>query len=423
MQTHFTAGQLADPALRTADENLRRCVHCGFCNATCPTFLLHGDELEGPRGRIYLIKDLLESGRTPGAEVVRHIDSCLSCLSCMTTCPSGVNYMHLVDIARERITTAFPRPLAGRLLRGWLALVLSSARLSGLGISLGRVAARLRLPVPDALRPALDLLRDLPAARSEPLKGFYPAAGTARGRVGLVAGCVQQAIGNEINHASVRLLTRHGFDVEVFDGCCGALRQHLGFRDGALNDARRNVRAWSEREPPAAIVVNASGCGTQIKDYRFQLRADPACREAAAAVSGMTRDLGEFVAGLEPPLPLSDEHRGLRVACQVPCSLRHGQRLGGCYPDLLRRAGFEVATPLDDHLCCGSAGTYNLLQPETARELGDRKAARVIDTEAAVMASGNLGCMMQLAPRLPVPVTHAVQLLDWATGGPRPPGV
>jgi glycolate oxidase iron-sulfur subunit len=241
--------------------------------------------------------------------------------------------------------------------------------------------------------------------------------------VGLVAGCVQQAIGSEINHASVRLLTRHGFDVEVLNGCCGALRQHLGFQDRALSDARRNVRAWSGGEPLAAIVVNASGCGTQIKDYRFQLRADPACREAAVAVSGMTRDLGEFVASLDPPLPPGDEHRGLRVACQVPCSLRHGQRLGGCYPDLLRRAGFDVATPVDDHLCCGSAGTYNLLQPETARELGDRKAARVIDTGAAVMARGTLGCMLQLGPRLPVPVTHAVQLLDWATGGPRPPGI
>jgi glycolate oxidase iron-sulfur subunit len=331
--------------------------------------------------------------------------------------------MHLVDVARERIATTFCRPPASRLLHRFLALILSNARLAGLGLMFGRAAAQLRLPVPEVLRPALDLLRDLPAAKPDPLKRFYPASGTARGRVGLVAGCIQQAIGNEINHASVRLLNRHGFDVDVLYGCCGALRQHLGFHDQALSDVRRNVRTWSEGEPLTAIVVNASGCGTQIKDYRFQLRGDPARREAAAAVSAMTRDIGEFLAGLEPALPLRDEHRGLQVACQVPCSLRHGQRLGGCYPDLLRRSGFEVATPIDDHLCCGSAGTYNLLQPETAGELGDRKAARLIDTGAAAMASGNLGCMLQLASRLPMPVTHAVQLLDWATGGPRPPGI
>jgi len=422
MQTHFTTGQLADSALRTADENLRRCVHCGFCNATCPTFLLHGDELEGPRGRIYLIKDLLETGRAPGAEVVRHIDSCLSCLSCMTTCPSGVNYMHLVDTARARIAATFRRPFAEGLLRRVLAFVLSSARLSALALALGRMAARLHLPAPASLHPALDLLRTSPATAQEPLREFHPATGTARGRVGLIAGCVQQALDNEINHASIRLLNRHGFDVEVLNGCCGALRQHLGFASAALGDARRNVRRWLNPESLSAIVVNASGCGTQIKDYRFLLRDDPALRESAAELSAMTRDLGEFLSALDT-LPAGEAHRDLRVACPVPCSLRHGQRLGNCYPDLLRRSGFDVVTPADDHLCCGSAGTYNLLQPDTARELGERKAASIAATGASVMAGGNLGCMAQLAPRLSFPVTHAAQLLDWASGGPRPPGV
>lgn len=420
MQTHFTPEQLAEPAVRTADENLRRCVHCGFCNATCPTFLLHGDELEGPRGRIYLIKNLLESGQAPHPEVVRHIDSCLSCLSCMTTCPSGVNYMHLVDIARERITDTFRRPATTEWLRRILGFVLSSPRMSAVALRVGRIAARLQLPVPAALRPGLDLLEKLPAPAAEPLREFYATEGAARGRVGLVAGCVQQALDNEINHASVRVLNRCGFDVEVLQGCCGALRQHLGFRDAALGHARRNTGTWMARDL-AAIIVNASGCGTQLKDYRFLLREDAALHDQATALSARTRDISEFLAAQALSIPAAGEHRDLHVACQVPCSLRHGQRLGGSYPDLLRRAGFNVTVADDDHLCCGSAGTYNLLQPDTANELGDLKAANIVATGAAVMAGGNLGCMTQLAPRLSMPVTHAVQLLDWATGGPRPP--
>jgi glycolate oxidase iron-sulfur subunit len=427
MQTRFAAEQLADPALRTADENLRRCVHCGFCNATCPTFLLQGDELEGPRGRIYLIKDLLESGRAPGAEVVRHIDSCLTCLSCMSTCPSGVNYMHLVDIARGRITAAFRRPFGELLLRRMLGWILASRRLAALGIAAGRVAAALHLPLPGALRPALELLRKVPSRRAPALQRFYPASGTARGRVALLAGCVQQALDNEINHATARLLNRLQFDVEVLpDACCGAIHQHLGFRETALRQVRRNLRHWMqrhERTPFAAIVANASGCGTQLKDYRFLLREDPGLRDRAAEFSALVRDAGELLADLEVPGPLRESHLGMPVACQVPCSLRHGQKLAGCYPELLRRYGFTVAVPAEDHLCCGSAGTYNLLEAETAEELGRRKAEHVAATGAALLASGNLGCMAQLAPRVSMPVVHVVQLLDWVSGGPRPPGI
>lgn len=424
MQTSFTAQQLADADVAEADANLRRCVHCGFCNATCPTFLLHGDELEGPRGRIYLIKELLEHDTVPGPAVVRHLDSCLSCLACMSTCPSGVDYRRIIDLGRSRVESGAQRPPGQRLLRGLLARILPRPRLLRPLLRIGRIAAH--WPLPRQLRTLCDLARRVPPD-AVPLADRYGATGSARGRVALLAGCVQQALGNEVNHASVRLLTRLGFEVEVLrDGCCGAIAQHLGHVQPAHAAVARNVRAWSQRLAGRGcdvLLVNASGCGTQLKDYGHLLRADADLAAKAADIAARTRDLGEFLLGLDVPAAIRAECGGLHVACQTPCSLRHGQRLGHAWPALLRAWGFSVTVPDQDHLCCGSAGTYNLLQPDTARRLGELKAVQISNTGAAVLAGANLGCMIQLRGFLSLPIVHGVQLLDWAADGPRPPGI
>ncbi len=311
MQTNFTAEQLRDPDTASSNQVLRTCVHCGFCTATCPTFLLLGDELDSPRGRIYLIKDMLESGRDATEEVVRHVDRCLSCLSCMTTCPSGVNYMHLVDHARTHIERTYRRPWHDRALRAMLAAVLprpAVLRLALLGARLGRPFAGL-LPQEGALARRLRAMlalapASLPAAG--PLQGarVHPAQGVRRGRVALLAGCAQQVLAPQINAATIRLLTRLGIEVVVAPGagCCGALTHHMGKHDAAMAAARANIAAWSREIEGAgldAVVINTSGCGTTVKDYGFMFRSEPAPWAArAAAVSAMAKDISEFLTGI-----------------------------------------------------------------------------------------------------------------------------
>ncbi len=424
MQTRFTPSQLLDPDLKEADAILRKCVHCGFCNATCPTFRILGDETDGPRGRIYLIKEMLENDLTPGAEVVRHLDRCLSCLSCMSTCPSGVNYMHLIDHGRAYVETRHKRPLAQRARRRLLAGLLTRPRLVGAAVKLARPLCALSPVLPSFLRPALDLARAVPAA-SPAAALSLSARGERRGRVAVLPGCVQRALDNEINLASVRLLTRLGYDVSLLEesACCGAIEHHLGGKSAALNRIRQNLSAWTARrarEPFDYILSNASGCGTMVKDYGHLLRNDPAWSQAAADLSAATRDITEFLAEQPVPASLPMEPRDLLVACQVPCSMQHGQKVRGQPAALLRAFGFRVVTPADDGQCCGSAGTYNLLQPALARELGQRKAATLLACNADVVATGNLGCALQLRNSLDIPVVHTVQLLDWASGGPRP---
>jgi glycolate oxidase iron-sulfur subunit len=426
MQTRFTGEQLADPRIRAADAILRKCVHCGFCNATCPTFRLAGDELEGPRGRIYLIKELLERGGDPGAEVVKHVDSCLSCLSCMTTCPSGVDYMHLVDEGRARIEERHCRPLWQRLQRAALAFVLTRPQWASRAFTAARALGSISWLLPSRLRPAFGLLAGThPPVRARRLKSQYAAAGRARGRVALLAGCVQQAIGNDINEATIRVLNRLGFDVQVLaDGCCGAVEQHLGRAPAARTRIRANVRRWQARHAEFdAILTNASGCGTMLKDYGHVLEDDGELAGAARELSSITADICEFLARQIADLTGAGGGANLLVAVQVPCSMRHGQRISEEPARLLRHVGYRVVAPEQDHLCCGSAGTYNLLQAETAARLGIDKAARLAETGAQVIASGNLGCMIQLRRFLDRPLLHTVQLLDWAQGGPRPAGI
>ena len=426
MRTEFTLAQLADPDIAESEKILRTCVHCGFCTATCPTYVLLGDELDGPRGRIYLLKGMLEGGEPITADSVKHIDRCLSCLSCMTTCPSGVNYMHLVDHGRRHIEENFTRPAAERALRRLLGFVLSRPNWFRAALYGARLARPLQRLLPPRLRPLLALApRRLPEAAPLPPGQVYPAAAERRLRVALLAGCAQQVLAPQINEATIRLLTRHGCEVVVAfgSGCCGALAHHLGQHATALAFARANVHAW-ERERIArgldAIVVNASGCGTMVKDYGFLLRTDPAYAAKTARVAALARDVTEIAARLDLHPAKALQGRPIRVAYHSACSLQHGQRIRNEPKALLAAAGFAPLDVPEGHLCCGSAGTYNLLQPELATALRDRKLANIALTGAEVVATGNIGCMTQLASASPLPVVHTVELLDWATGGSMP---
>jgi glycolate oxidase iron-sulfur subunit len=424
METRFTAAQLADPDTWESEKILRACVHCGFCTATCPTYVLLGDELDSPRGRIYLLKEMLENDRPATEEVVTHIDRCLSCLSCMTTCPSGVHYMHLVDHGRRHIERTYARPLPERLLRRLLAFVLPRPQVFR---NLLRAAVLIRPLAGHFPGRFGSFARLIPARvpRSSPLAPqVFPAKGARKKRVALLAGCVQQTLAPEINAATIRLFTRHGCEVVVAEGsgCCGALEHHLG-RD-ALDRVRANVDAWTRAvngDGFDAIVANASGCGTMVKDYGFLLRSDPAYAEKAARVSSLAKDVSELLheIDLEEPVVAT----GQRVAYQSPCSMQHGQKVVHEPKALLAKAGFEVVEPPEAHLCCGSAGTYNILQPELARELRDRKIANLLSVRPEIVASGNIGCMVQIAGAADIPVVHTVELLDWATGGPKPPAL
>jgi glycolate oxidase iron-sulfur subunit len=423
MQTSFTAEQLADPDVAESEKILRKCVHCGFCTATCPTYVLLGDELDSPRGRIYLIKGMLEQGEPATPEVVKHVDRCLSCLSCMTTCPSGVHYQHLVDHARHHIAQTYVRPWPERAVRRLLALLLRRPVLLRFAMAAAKVARPFRSLFPPILRPMLDLApRRIHAPTWADRPGTFPAEGVRRMRVALLTGCAQQALAPSINEATVRLLTRHGIETVVAkSGCCGALVHHMGETASAHAAAKANIDAWwreMEGEGLDAIVANASGCGTQLKDYGFMLRDDPDYAEKAAKVSGLSKDISEVMAtaGLAPRV----RETGQTVAYHSACSLQHGQKVRTAPKDLLTGAGFVVKEPAEAHLCCGSAGTYNLLQPEIAGQLKVRKVANIARTRPDVIAAGNIGCMTQIASGTGIPVVHTAELLDWATGGPLP---
>jgi glycolate oxidase iron-sulfur subunit len=435
MKTEFSLAQLADPDIAEADKILRACVHCGFCTATCPTYVLLGDELDSPRGRIYLIKEMLEKNRPPTAEVVKHIDRCLSCLACMTTCPSGVNYMHLVDQARVRIEKDYRRPLPERLFRAALVWMLPRPGLLRAGMILGRFARPLAalLPTPKAASGTPTLLRRIKALlalspSSLPAPGaaggsVFAAQGERRGRVALLQGCAQQVLAPRINQAAINLLTRHGIEVVLVkdEQCCGALTHHLGRDDDALKRARANISVWlkeAEQGGLDAILVTTSGCGTVIKDYGFMLREDGDFAVAAAKVSALAKDITEYVGGLslQPAEPRSE----LVIAYHSACSLQHGQKISELPKELLSKNGFVVKDVPESHLCCGSAGTYNILQPDIANRLRDRKVANIAMVKPDMIAAGNIGCMVQIASGTSVPVVHTIELLDWATGGPKP---
>ena len=424
MQTRFTPESLADPDMAASQAVIRKCVHCGFCTATCPTYVLLGDELDSPRGRIYLMKQMLEEARAPTPEVVKHIDRCLSCLSCMTTCPSDVNYMHLVDHARAYVEDHYRRPLAQRLIRWLLAKVLPYPKRFGAALALARLARPVRPLFGQGSLGAMLALAAKTAPGRAPARP--PQLPEHKGRVVLLQGCAEPVLQPAYQAAAIRLLVRAGYEVARAkgEGCCGALVHHMGRKTEALDFARRNVDAWTaeiEGEGIAAILVTASGCGTTIKDYGFLLREDPAYAAKAARVSALAKDVSEFLTQIE--LPPAKLDQPVTVAYHPACSLQHGQRVTQEPQRLLTAAGFRVRLPEDAHLCCGSAGVYNILQPEIAGQLGERKARTLEQLEADVIATGNVGCASQIALRTKVPLVHTVELLDWAHGGLPPPAL
>ena len=417
MQTSFTDAQRAKPGMQENEQILRTCVHCGLCSATCPTYALLGDELDSPRGRIYLIKNMLETGRPATARDALHIDRCLSCLSCMTTCPSGVDYAHLVDNARQWIEESYTRPWHERMLRNILAFVLPHSGRFKTALLLSRLAKPFARLLPRRLQAMLELA---PASLPRATPPQTSAIGKRQMRVALLGGCVQPIIAPQVDAATIRLLTRHGCEIVTGGGCCGALTHHLG--KDAKDFARANVDRWTkeiEGEGLDAIVVNASGCGVLVKDYGHLLRDDPAYAEKASRVAALAKDPCEVLdfLGLVP----GTLNQSIKVAYHSACSLQHGQRIPDLPKQLLRKVGFKVVDVPQAYLCCGSAGTYNILQPQIARQLREAKATNIRKTAPDVVAAGNIGCLVHIAKGMPeLPVVHTVELLDWATGGPQP---
>lgn len=432
MQTNFSLLQLKNPATAAAEKILRACVHCGFCNATCPTFVLLADELDSPRGRIYLIKDMLEQNRPADALTVKHIDRCLSCLACMTACPSGVNYMHLVDGARSHIEKTFVRPLADRLFRAFLGAVLPYPKRFRLALAVAPLATPFNSLYPRFGRTGRRLAAMLRLAPRRIRQAACPRSGVTFpaeppiARIALFSGCVQQVLRPDINGAAIRLLARFGIETVLpkREGCCGALLHHLGKEAGALAHARVNIDVWSreiEEHGLDAILITASGCGTIIKDYGFLLRDDPAYAAKAARVSALAKDVTEFLGLLDLPQPAKPS--GLTVAYHSACSMQHGQKIDALPRQLLTQAGFRVRDIPEGHLCCGSAGTYNILEPEIAAQLRQRKIVNILQIAPDLVATGNIGCIAQIASGTSIPVLHTVELLDFAHGGPAPDGL
>jgi glycolate oxidase iron-sulfur subunit len=423
MRTQFTSAQLDNPDTNEVEQIIRKCVHCGFCNATCPTFQITGNELDGPRGRIYLLKDMLENESRPSKQVVSHIDSCLSCLSCKTTCPSGVDYMHLIEHGRAYIEQNHQRGWYDRILRSALAWFLPNPGRFRVFMKLAKRLALFKNFLPRALHSGLNLASANSIYQSaDTNQTFFPAQSAKMGSVALLAGCTQQVLDENINEASIRLLNKLGYDVNLLADiqCCGAVEHHLGRKSLAEQRMKSNIRALvSEGLEFDTLISNASGCGTMLKDYAHLFRNDSELAESASAISKKTMDICEFLERNNLKLDIKAS-KNIRVAYQSPCSMQHGQKVSHQAPTLLAHFGFTLVNFPEPHLCCGSAGTYNILQAETAEILGQRKSVQLESSQAEVVASANMGCMLQLRQYSTLPYAHTVELLDWASGGPIP---
>ncbi len=414
MQTNLAPEFKGTPEGAAAEAILRKCVHCGFCTATCPTYQLLGDELDGPRGRIYLIKQVLE-GEAPTRKTQQHLDRCLTCRNCETTCPSGVEYGKLVDIGRHVVEQKVARPLGERLVRGALKAGLTSP-LFDPAMKLGQA---LRPLVPAALKGKVPARQG--TAHNAPRAYQWPTREHAR-KVFMLMGCVQPSMAPNINSATARVLDAAGIQALVAPeaGCCGAIRHHLNDHEGGLADMRRNLDAWWPQVQAGqveAIVMNASGCGAQVKDYGHLLRDDPAYAERAARISSLTKDVSELLPHLVPALKPQLRAQGTapKLAFHPPCTLQHGQKLRGGVETHLRELGFEVSVARSEsHLCCGSAGTYSVLQPELAAQLRDRKLGHLAAIDAQTIVSANIGCITHLQSGTATPVRHWVEVLDEA---------
>ena len=426
MQTNFSLDQLARPDLKEMEAILRKCVHCGFCLPACPTYSILGDERDSPRGRIYLIKDLIESEGASVDAVAPHIDKCLSCLACTTVCPSGVDYRHYVDYARKQIEGLYRRPLGDKIFRKLLGRLISSPGLFRPALLWARYLKPFAGLTGRRFAPALGMAPKRVAA-NQILTGrhVYPAEVVKRQRVALLAGCAQQVLRPSINQSTIRVLNRLGCDVVVVngEGCCGALVHHLGEESASRDRARALIKAWEQeqnQEGLDAIIVNTSGCGSHVKDFGHLLKDDDEWRAPAMRVASLTKDVSEIIDELGLP-KRGAAGDGARVAYHAPCTLLHGQKIDTLPERLLEQAGFVVMPVKEKHFCCGSAGIYNLVQPEIADMLKERRQQTLQDMPVEFVATGNIGCQRQLQSGLETPVVHMIELLDWALGGSKPP--
>ena len=428
METHFSKEQLKDEDNKSSEKIFRKCVHCGFCNATCPTYQLLGDELDGPRGRIYLIKDMLENDKPANEKIVKHIDRCLSCYSCMTTCPSGVNYMHLIDHGRSHIEKTYKRPFNERVIRSFLSIIIPNPTYFRIIGMLTLLVKPFRFIFPKKISEMIDLMPGKFPKKTLHKKKVYSAQKTKRiARVALLTGCVQKVLSPQINEATIRLLNRHGIEVVVPKGigCCGSLNHHLGKSDLAHQTFKKNISIWYDeylKNGLDAIISNTSGCGTTLKDYGFIFRSDEDFKKKAKKISELTKDITEY---LDENIKLDfirrkNNDKEYKIAYHSACSMQHGQKIHDVPINLIKKTGNQVFDIPDGHLCCGSAGTYNLLQSDIAKKLLKNKISNIEKIKPQFIATGNIGCITQIANGTKIPILHTVEIIDWYTGGLKP---
>jgi len=425
VQTNFTEEQLEQKDNKSSEKIIKKCVHCGMCNATCPTFNLLGDELDSPRGRIYLIQDMLENEKKPTANIVKHIDRCLSCYSCMTTCPAEVNYMHLIDHGRKYIEKNYERPFFDKIIRNLLSTVLPNNKLFKLSSLLVKIAIPFKLLLPSKIKDMMDLMPTFFPKKILKEKEIYsPRAKKKISRVALLTGCVQKEISPQINEATIRILNRHGVEVIVPKKirCCGSLNHHLGKNENANTDFVNNINVWYDEYLKGnldAILSNTSGCGTTIKDYGFIFRNNREMKKKAQKISELTKDVSEYLLD-NLKLNFKKKEKNFRIAYHSACSMQHGQKVHSQPIDLLSKTKNEILEIPDGHLCCGSAGTYNILQSKIAKQLLKNKVKNIESLKPEIIATGNIGCITQISNGTNIPIVHTIEILDWYTGGPKP---
>ena len=425
MQTSFTDQQLENKDNKSSENILRKCVHCGMCNATCPTYAINGNELEGPRGRIYLIKDMLENKKPATKKITKHIDRCLSCYACMTTCPSGVNYMHLIDHGRNHIEATYKRPFLDRLMRNILSLTLPNPRVFKILSIFTKIIKPFSFLLPSFLKNSLNLMPSkIPAKKIKTQKIYFVSERKTIARVALLTGCVQRVISPEINESTIRLLNRHGVEVVVLPkiDCCGSLNHHLGKKDLAHSSFVKNINLWHEEylnNGLDAIISNTSGCGTTLKDYGFIFRDNKELKKKAKKISELTKDISEYL-DENLKLEFKNSTEKYKIAYHSACSMQHGQNVHSQPINLIKKTGNEVLNIPEGHICCGSAGTYNILQQKIAKTLLMNKVKNIEKILPDFISTGNIGCMTQIASGTKIPIVHTVEVIDWLTGGPKP---
>ena len=428
MQTSFKSDQLGNVENKSSESIIRKCVHCGMCNSTCPTYQVLGDELDGPRGRIYLIKDMLENNKPANEKVVKHIDRCLSCYACMTTCPSGVNYMHLIDHGRNHIERTYKRPILQRIFRDVLSLILPNPRLFKLLTFLTKIIIPFKFLLPKFLKNSLSLMpKRIQKAKLETKKIYKSKTNKTISRVALLTGCVQRVLSPEINEATIELLNRHSVEVAVLPeiDCCGSLNHHLGKEKKAHESFKKNINYWYKEyldNGLDAIISNTSGCGTTLKDYGFIFRDDSEMKKKAKKISELSKDVTEFLIN-NLKLDFKNNEKTYNIAYHSACSMQHGQKVHDEPIELLKESGNKILEIPEGHLCCGSAGTYNILQQKIAGELLKNKVNNIKKISPDFIATGNIGCITQISSGTNIPIIHTVEVINWLTGGNKPPNI